>query len=150
MPPEPNLSPCSTTKWLKLNLKERGCETTRPQVTLPGTGASLPGAHRGQCPRRPGTPAHPQAIVVQMDPGLLGMLLLQELVGLHAALAGLLRLRPGEPHLGWGPGPQAWGLSRLSSRAHPETREPSIWGISHSQTPHTRQISPPRSPAGRF
>ena len=34
------------------------------------------------------------------------MLLLQELVGLHAALAGLLRLRPGEPHLGWGLGGQ--------------------------------------------
>lgn len=120
LPPEPNLSPCSTTKWLQLNLRERGSETTRPQVTLPGTGASLPEAHRGQCPRRPGTSAHPQAVVVQVDPGLLGMLLLQELVRLHAALAGLLRLRPGEPHLGWGPGPQAWGPC-----CHPEpTRRP--------------------------
>lgn len=55
---------------------------------------------------------------MQVDPGLLSMLLLQELVGLHAALAGLLRLRPGEPHLvagrgGVGPQPQAWGVPRL-------------------------------------
>lgn len=38
--------------------------------------------------------AHPHAIVVQVDPGFLCMLLLQELIGLHAALAGLLRLWP--------------------------------------------------------
>lgn len=39
-----------------------------------------------------------------MDPGLLGMLLLQEFIGLHAALAGLLRLRPREAYLGVGVG----------------------------------------------
>lgn len=46
--------------------------------------------------------AHPQAAVVQAHPGLLRVLLLQELVGLHAALAGLLRLGTGEADLGAG------------------------------------------------
>lgn len=77
------------------------------------------------------------------------MLLLQELVGLRAP-SGPAPAQAGENRTwGGGPGPQAWGLSRLSSRAHPETREPSIWGISLPQTPHARQISPPRSPAGK-
>ena len=30
LPPEPNLSPRSTTKWLQLSLKESGSETMRP------------------------------------------------------------------------------------------------------------------------
>lgn len=62
--------------------------------TLLGPEALLPG---------PQTRAYPQAMVVQVDPGLLCVFLLQELIGLHSALAGLLGLRPGESHLevGW-------------------------------------------------
>lgn len=38
-------------------------------------------------------------MVLQVDPGLLRLLLLQELVGLDPPLPGLFRLRAAEPHL---------------------------------------------------
>lgn len=74
---------------------------TKPQPRAPNQGCTRWARRAGRGARQaaPARAAHPQAVVAQVRPGLLRLLLLQELVGLRAALAGLLRLRPGEAHL---------------------------------------------------
>lgn len=97
---------------------------------------SLPGPETGPAVPLPGPAvalAHPQAVVVQVDPGLLRMLLLQELVGLHAALAGLLRLRPREAHLA-GRDTMASGLGHVLGCCPSPTRRPGAPHLGHS--PH--------------
>lgn len=112
---------------------ELGSDTERTPLSEDrrgGAGAS------GQAP--PG-PAHPQAAVVQLHPGLLSLLLLQELVGLHAALAGLLRLGPGEAHLGQGTRwAQARTLPGLLSQLCPGGPEDPTSGA----FPDTRLLTP--------
>lgn len=44
-------------------------------------------------------PTHLHTVVVQVDPGLLRLLLLEELVRLDPPLPGLLRLGTSKPHL---------------------------------------------------
>lgn len=55
----------------------------------------LTGGHE---PWREGSP-YLHSVVLQVDPGLLCLLLLQELIGLDPSLPGLFRFWPAEPHL---------------------------------------------------
>lgn len=55
----------------------------------------LTGGHK---PRRERSP-YLHTVVLQVDPGLLRLLLLQKLIGLDSSLPGLFRLWATEPHL---------------------------------------------------
>lgn len=87
-------------------------------------------------------PAYSQAMVVQVDPGLLSMLLLQELVGLHTALPSLLRLWPGEPHLGTG-GMMASGLATAWAAVptpHRRPEDPTTGVLPTATLPSSSQV----------